>query len=210
MVSKKLFSAVVATAMILSIVGGSSVAFAQATTTSTSTITQTAVNTADLSTLVTFLKQANLTEALNNTTAKYTVLAPTNAAFAKLNNTTIADLKNDTPALTQILLNHVINGTVNFTKSGNVTTLAGNSISYTVNGTKVTFSNGATITQANINASNGVIDEISSVLVPPANATTTTASATASGGFLGLPGFEAVYGVAGLLVVAYLVMRRRQ
>jgi len=105
MVSKKLFSAVVATAMILSIVGGSSVAFAQATTTSTSTITQTAVNTADLSTLVSFLKQANLTEVLNNTTAKYTVLAPTNAAFAKLNNTTIADLKNNTPALTQILLN---------------------------------------------------------------------------------------------------------
>ena len=210
MVSKKLFSAVVATAMILSIVGGSSVAFAQATTTSTSTITQTAVNTADLSTLVSFLKQANLTEVLNNTTANYTVLAPTNAAFEKLNNTTIADLKNDTPALTQILLNHVINGTVNFTKSGNVTTLAGNSISYTVNGTKVTFSNGATITQANINASNGVIDEISSVLVPPANATTTTASATASGGFLGLPGFEAVYGVVGLLAVAYLVMRRRQ
>ena len=209
MVSKKLFSAVVATAVILSIVGGSTVAFAQATT-STTTITQTAVNTPDLSTLVSFLKQANLTETLNNTTANYTVLAPTNAAFAKLNNTTVANLKNDTPALTQILLNHVINGTVNFTKNGSVTTLAGNSISYTVYGTKVTFSNGATITQANINASNGVIDEISSVLVPSANATTTTASATASGGFLGLPGFEAVYGVVGLLAVAYLVMRRRQ
>ena len=40
-------------------------------------------------------------------------------------------------------------------------------------------------------------------------ATTGTASATASGGFLGLPGFEAVYGVVGLLAVAYLVMRRR-
>ena len=39
-------------------------------------------------------------------------------------------------------------------------------------------------------------------------ATTGTASATASGGFLGLPGFEAVYGVVGLLAVAYLVMRR--
>jgi hypothetical protein len=37
-----------------------------------------------------------------------------------------------------------------------------------------------------------------------------TASATASGGFLGLPGFEAVYGVAGLLVVAYLVILRRK
>ena len=49
-----------------------------------------------------------------------------------------------------------------------------------------------------------------------ANATKTattgaaTASATASGGFLGLPGFEAVYGVAGLLVVAYLVILRRK
>jgi PGF-CTERM protein len=212
MISKKLFSAVVATAMILSIVGGSSVAFAQATTTSTSTITQTAASTSDLSTLVSFLKQANLTETLNNTTTNYTVLAPTNAAFEKLNNTTIADLKNNTPALTQILLNHVVLGKINFTKNGTVTTLAGNSISYTVNGTTVQFSNGynATITQANINATNGVIDEISSVLVPPANATTTTASATASGGFLGLPGFEAVYGVVGLLAVAYLVMRRRQ
>jgi PGF-CTERM protein len=29
------------------------------------------------------------------------------------------------------------------------------------------------------------------------------------GGFLGLPGFEAVYAVAGLLVVAYLVMKHR-
>jgi PGF-CTERM protein len=29
-------------------------------------------------------------------------------------------------------------------------------------------------------------------------------------GFLSLPGFEAVYAVAGLLVVAYLVMQRRK
>jgi PGF-CTERM protein len=32
---------------------------------------------------------------------------------------------------------------------------------------------------------------------------------TATPTFLGLPGFEAVYGVVGLLAVAYLVMRRR-
>jgi PGF-CTERM protein len=31
-----------------------------------------------------------------------------------------------------------------------------------------------------------------------------------SRGFLGLPGFEAVYGVTGLLVVAYLILRRRK
>jgi PGF-CTERM protein len=150
---------------------------------------------------------------LNNTTAKYTVLAPDNAAFAKLNNTTttIADLKNDTPLLTQILRNHVINGTANFTKNGTVTTLAGNTLTYTVNGTKVQFSNGynATIVTKNINATNGVIDVIDSVLVPPST-TTTTASATASGGFLGLPGFEIFPAVVGLLAVAYLVMRRKK
>ena len=214
MVSKKLFSAVLATLVIVGIVGGSSVAFGQATATTTTTITQTAASNPDFSTLVSFLKQANLTETLNNTTANYTVLAPDNAAFAKLNNTTLANLKNDTPTLRQILLNHVILGKYNFTQNGTVTTLAGNSISYTVNGTTVQFAGGynATIKQANINATNGVIDVISSVLVPPAGATTgaATASATASGGFLGLPGFEALYAVAGLLAVAYLVMRRRK
>ncbi|MFZ1021695.1 MAG: fasciclin domain-containing protein [Halobacteriota archaeon] len=209
MVSKKLFSAVVATAVILSIVAASSIAFAQEPT---NTITVTAASTSDLSTLVGLLKVANLTETLNNTTVNYTVLAPTNAAFAKLNNTTIANLKNNTPELTQVLLNHVILGKVNFTKNGTVTTLAGNSISYTVNGTKVQFTNGynATITQANVTATNGVIDEISSVLVPPTVTTTAAATTTTSSGFLGLPGFEAIYGVVGLLVVAYLVLQRRK
>jgi len=37
-----------------------------------------------------------------------------------------------------------------------------------------------------------------------------SAAASAAGGFLGLPGFEALYAVAGLLAVAYLVMRRRK
>jgi uncharacterized surface protein with fasciclin (FAS1) repeats len=161
---------------------------------------------------VSFLKQANLTDTLNNTTANYTVLAPNNAAFAKLNNSTVADLKNNTPLLTQILLNHVIDGKQNFTQNGTVTTLAGNTLTYTVNGTTVQFTNGynATIVTKNINTTNGVVDVISSVLVPPSSTTTATASATASGGFLGLPGFDFFPAVVGLLAVAYLVMRRRQ
>jgi PGF-CTERM protein len=40
-------------------------------------------------------------------------------------------------------------------------------------------------------------------------ATTAAATTSKSSGFLGLPGFEAVYGVTGLLVVAYLILRRR-
>jgi hypothetical protein len=37
-----------------------------------------------------------------------------------------------------------------------------------------------------------------------------SAVASAAGGFLGLPGFEALYAIAGLLVVAFLVMLRRK
>jgi len=236
MVSKKLFSAVLATAVILSIVGGSSMAFAQtqtatATSTATSTATpkltqtiaQIAANNTNLTTLVRLLKLANLTDVLNGTNS-YTVFAPTNAAFDKLNastlaalqnnTTTLAALQNNTTLLTRVLEYHIINGTLlsnSFTGNGTLTTVNGLILPYSVNGTTIKVDN-ATITQKDINASNGVIHVIDGVMIPSANATAAvaTASATASGGFLGLPGFEALYAVAGLLVVAYLVIRRRK
>ncbi len=70
MVSKKLFSAMVATAVILSIVGGSSVAFAQTQTTNaaakpTQTIAQITENNTNLTTLVRLLKKTNLTDVLS-------------------------------------------------------------------------------------------------------------------------------------------------
>jgi PGF-CTERM protein len=216
MVSKKLFSAVLATLVTLSIIGGSSVAFAQVSTTTTTTITQTVTTDADFSTLASLLQQANLTATLNNTTKNYTVLAPNEAAFAKLNNTTLANLKSNNTTLKEVLLNHVIVGKENFTTNGSVTTLAGNTIPYTQNATTVTFLGGynATISKTSINATNGNIYVLDKVLVPPAGATTkqavASAVASAAGGFLGLPGFEALYAVAGLLAVAFLVLRRRK
>jgi outer membrane protein assembly factor BamB len=41
-------------------------------------------------------------------------------------------------------------------------------------------------------------------------AVSTTSVASSSGGFLGLPGFEAVYAVAGVLAVAYVLMQRKR
>ena len=221
MVSKKLFSAVLVTAMVLSVLGGSSVAFAQTTTTTAQptlrdTITDIAQNNTNLSTLVKLLVLANLTSTLDGP-GNFTVLAPTNDAFAKLNNTTLANLQNNTTALKTVLLYHVIPKKAlanNFSGNGTVTTINGLSLPYSVNGTKVTFGSGnntATVTKADINATNGVIHVIDGVLQPPAGAAATTvASASPSGGFLGLPGFEAIYAVAGLLAVAYLVIRRRK
>jgi Secreted and surface protein containing fasciclin-like repeats len=217
MVSKKLFSAVLTTFMILSIVGGSSVALAQVSTTTTTTITQTVTSDANFSTLASLLQQANLTATLNNTTKNYTVLAPNEAAFAKLNNTTLANLKSNNTTLAEVLKNHVILGKQNFSTNGTVTTYAGNEIPYTVNNTTVTFLGGynATISKTSINTTNGQIYTLDKVLTAPAGVSSTkqavvSASASAAGGFLGLPGFEALYAVAGLLAVAFLVMRRRK
>jgi PGF-CTERM protein len=234
MVSKKLFSAVLVTAMILSVLGGSSLAFAQtetctptptATTTAAplqNTIAQIAAGNENFTTLVSLLNKTTLTTTLNGP-GNFTVLAPTNDAFAKVNASALAALQNNTTALKTTLLYHVLPKEYlanNFTGNGTVTTINGLSLPYSVNGTKVVFGSGnntATVTTANINASNGVIHVIDGVLAPPAGAVATapvgaaaSASASAAGGFLGLPGFEALYAVAGLLAVAYLVMRRRK
>ena len=219
MVSKKLFSAVLTTALILSIVGGSSVAFAQTQAATTGqTITQIAASDPNFSTLVSLLQKANLTDTLNGTT-NYTVFAPTNAAFEKVPSSTLADLANNTTALKRVLLYHVVPGTLlskDIKGNGTLTTANGLPLTYSVNGTTVKVDN-ATVTKADINATNGVIHVVDSVMIPSANATAkvtagtvVSAVASAAQGFLGLPGFEALYAVAGLLAVAYLVMRRRK
>jgi len=219
MVNKKSFSAVLATLVILSVIAGTSITSAQTAVVvgPQNTIVATAKETPTLSDLVQALNATNLTAALNDTTKNFTVFAPDNAAFEKLGNAKLADLlTNNTTQLATILKSHVIVGKADLTTSGNATTLAGNQISWTVNGTKVQLAGGtnATIVQKNITTSNGVVNVIDTVLVPGTTTTTkqavASAVASAAGGFLGLPGFEALYAVAGLLAVAYLVMRRRK
>ncbi|MEI7826974.1 MAG: fasciclin domain-containing protein [Euryarchaeota archaeon] len=231
MVSKKLFSAVLATLVILSIVG-STVAFAQtsdvaiatanatknATSSATAkpkqTIAQIVANTPNLKTLARLMAKTNLTRDLNLTLSNYTLFAPTDDAFAKVDASTLANLQNNTTALSNVLYYHAIPAKYlksDFMKknetSGTLKTLNQLLLPFSVNGTTLKVDN-ATVAKADINATNGVIHVIDSVIIPPATGTA-TASATASGGFLGMPGFEALYAVAGLLVVAYLVIRRR-
>jgi PGF-CTERM protein len=219
MVNKKSFSAVLATLVILSVIAGTSITSAQTTVVTTQkTIVQTAQDTPTLSDLVKYVIAANLTAALNDTTKNYTVFAPTNDAFEKLGNTTLAALANNTTQLATILKSHVVVGSVNLTVNGTKETLAGNTIAWNTTGnvTKVQLPGGtnATVTQKNIATSNGQVNVIDTVLVPGAGTTTrqavASAVASAAAGFLGLPGFEALYAVAGLLAVAFLVLRRRK
>jgi PGF-CTERM protein len=211
--------------VILSIVAGSSVAFAQNATTGNATktatktatakatqkIAQIAANNTNLTKFVSLLKLANLTNIVNGS-GNYTVFAPDNAAFAKVDASTMAEWQKNNTTLRKVLGYHIIPTKIlsnDFTGSGTLSTMNGLSVPYSVDGTKIKVDN-ATVTKADINATNGVIHVIDSVMIPPTGTGTATASATAAGGLLGLPGFEAMYAVAGLLVVAYLVIRRRK
>lgn len=62
------------------------------------------------STLVTALTAADLVSTLNDETATFTVFAPTNDAFAKIESTALTNLLADTTALSGVLLKHVISG----------------------------------------------------------------------------------------------------
>ena len=143
------------------------------------TIGELAGSAPELSTLVAAVNAANLTDVLS-LTGPIDVFAPTNDAFDALLaslNISAETLLAETALLTNVLQYHVVvEGAVcSGDLSGAVETVQGGAL--TVDGSTVTDANGnaANILGA-INASNGVVYVIDSVLLPPA-ADSTAASA---------------------------------
>jgi uncharacterized surface protein with fasciclin (FAS1) repeats len=135
------------------------------------TIVDVAVGNPDFTTLVAALKAADLVGTLSGK-GPFTVFAPTNAAFAKLPAGTVDDLlKPENKAkLVSILTYHVVSGKVKaaqVVKLKNAKTVNGQSVSIKVMGGKVTVDN-ANVTKTDIEASNGVIHVIDSVIIPKA------------------------------------------
>ena len=102
-----------------------------AVTDSTQTIVDIALAEENFSTLFAALAAADLVTTLSDETATFTVFAPTNAAFDKIEDTALADLLADTDALTDVLLKHVISGaTIDsvsaYAANGGVVTSIGN------------------------------------------------------------------------------------
>jgi uncharacterized surface protein with fasciclin (FAS1) repeats len=121
-------------------------------------------------TLVAALQKAELVGALQGE-GPFTVFAPTDDAFAKLLgdlNITAEDLLNH-PQLSDVLLYHVVSGKVMSTDLSNAmkaATLQGEEITVDLSdGVKIDTS---TVSAADIEATNGVIHVIDSVLVPKA------------------------------------------
>jgi uncharacterized surface protein with fasciclin (FAS1) repeats len=133
-------------------------------------IVETAAGNPAFSTLVTALTAANLTGALGGT-GPFTVFAPNNDAFAKLPAGTVEDLvlPANKDKLTAILKLHVVSGkhmAADFTdKTAEIATLGGEKV--TVTGKDGAVHVGAAkVSSGDLNASNGVIHVIDTVMMP--------------------------------------------
>jgi uncharacterized surface protein with fasciclin (FAS1) repeats len=132
-------------------------------------ILEQAENTAELSTFVTACKAAGM-EAVLSGEGQYTVFAPSNDAFAALPNGTLESLlmPENKDQLVEILSYHVIPGkilSVDATE-GKAPTVEGEEVDIAVTDDVVTV-NSATVTTADVEASNGVIHVIDQVIMPP-------------------------------------------
>ena len=132
-------------------------------------IVKTAVAAGQFKTLAVAVTKAGLAKTLSG--GKWTVFAPTDAAFAKVPKATLAKLGKNPALLKKVLLYHVVKGavpasTVVTLNGKSVKTVAGVPVKIKVSGGSV-FLNGSTkVTKTDVMASNGIIHVINKVLIP--------------------------------------------
>lgn len=141
----------------------------------TDAIPATAIKAGTFKTLVAAARAAGLIDALSGDTP-LTVFAPTDEAFGRLPDGTVASLlkPENIDQLKRILLYHVVEGRVysdQALKVKEASSLAGPTLRIRAN-TKGAFVNKSKLTALDIEASNGVIHVIDAVLLPPAKKVT--------------------------------------
>ncbi|WP_286267367.1 fasciclin domain-containing protein [Thalassotalea atypica] len=126
----------------------------------------------NFSTLVTALTAADLVTTLSDESATFTVFAPTNAAFDKIDPDALSALLGDTTALTNVLLSHVVSGTAigsldAFAANGSaLTTASGETIDVTIDAdTGMLVIEGSTVVIEDVYTTNGVIHVIDTVIL---------------------------------------------
>lgn len=144
-------------------------------------IVENAVNSADHTTLVAAVKAAGLVDTLAGG-GPFTVFAPTNAAFAKLPAGTVDALLQpaNKPMLTSVLTYHVVPGRLTAADilaaisagggKAELTTVQGGTLTAWMQGDVIVITDAkggrATVTQANVLQSNGVIHVTDGVSLP--------------------------------------------
>ncbi|MAB84090.1 MAG: beta-Ig-H3/fasciclin [Phycisphaerae bacterium] len=132
-------------------------------------IVATASDTGTFNTLLAAAKAAGLARNLGQD-GPYTIFAPTDDAFARLGNETIAELllPENKDKLARILGNHVVSGRIyspDAMAAGQATTLAGTNLKIKMIENNARVGN-ANLLLTDIDASNGVIHVIDTVLIP--------------------------------------------
>ncbi len=154
--------------LMLTVALASSVAFAAPA--ESKDIVDTAVAAGDFKTLATALTEAGLIDTLKGK-GPFTVFAPTDAAFAKIPKADLDALLKDKKKLAAVLTYHVVPGKV---MAADVVKMKDGAKVKTVSGKSFTLGNkdgkvmvdGAAVTKTDIEASNGVIHVIDTVILP--------------------------------------------
>jgi uncharacterized surface protein with fasciclin (FAS1) repeats len=140
-------------------------------------IVQTAEAAGSFKTLLAAAKAAGLADTLS--TGKFTVFAPADSAFEKLPAGTVDALLKDIPKLKSILKYHVVPGRVPASEvvtRSFLDTVQGQSLDVAVAGDEVRIA-GAAVVKADIEAENGIIHVIDTVMLPRKSLAETAAKA---------------------------------
>ena len=135
-------------------------------------IVEVATEAGSFPTLLAAVEAAGLVDALSDSSASLTVFAPTEEAFAALPEGTLDALLADPDALAGVLTYHVLGSSVDASAAlglapTTVETLNGNDIAVTKRDDENLYVNLSKVVDYDIEASNGVIHVIDSVLLPP-------------------------------------------
>jgi uncharacterized surface protein with fasciclin (FAS1) repeats len=135
----------------------------------TQTIAEIVSASPDHSTLAGLLKETGLIGAFSGSGGTFTLFAPTDAAFAKLGNAKLDELKQpkNRGKLMEILTSHASTTKLMAAdiKGGDVTMMSQKKIPVKVADGKVMIG-GATVVKADLAATNGVVHVIDAVIVP--------------------------------------------
>ena len=131
-------------------------------------IVDTAVAAGSFKTLAKLLTDADLV-AVRKGPGPYTVFAPTDEAFAKVPKDVLDGLAKDKAKLQEVLKYHVLTSkwtTDDFKLVKQTGTAQGKSVTFGASGQALTV-NGAKVIKPNIDCTNGMIQVIDTVLLPP-------------------------------------------
>ncbi len=110
--------------------------------------------------------QVNLVDTLNG--GQFTVFAPVDAAFAKIDPATVDSLKTDSATLTKILTYHVVPGQVGPDRiAGTHKTVQGDTVTVARTGDDIKVGN-ASVICGGVKTANATVYMIDTVLMPPA------------------------------------------